>query len=59
MMAAIHADNLDRSRSNSFKSIAGGGVAMKAKTRDFNDKKSHASVTSESMPPTHQVTAGQ
>ena len=39
MMAATYADNLARSRSDSFRGIAGRGAAMRAMTRDRNDIK--------------------
>ena len=41
MMAAIYADNLARSRSGSFRGIAGRSAAMQAMTRDRNDIKCH------------------
>ena len=40
-MTAIYADNLARSRSDSFRGIAGRGAAMQAMTRDRNDIKCH------------------
>ena len=39
MTAAIYADNLARSRSDSFRGIAGRGAAMQAMIRDRNDNK--------------------
>ena len=41
MMAAISADNLARSRSDSFRGIVGRGAAMQTMTRDRNDIKCH------------------
>ena len=41
IMAAIFADNLARSRSDSFRGIVGLGAAMQAKSRDRNDIKCH------------------
>ena len=41
MVAAIYADNLACSRSDSFRGIAGRGLAMQAMTRDRNDIKGH------------------
>ena len=40
-MAAISADNVARSRSDSFREFVGRGAAMKAMTRDRNDTKYH------------------
>ena len=40
-MAAIYADNLARSRSDSFTGIAGRGTAIQAMTRDRKDIKCH------------------
>ena len=40
-MVAIYADNLARSRSDSFRGIAGRGAAMQAMTRDRNNTKCH------------------
>ena len=37
MMAAIYARNLARSRSNSFRGIAGSGAAIQTMTRDRKD----------------------
>ena len=41
MMAAIYTDNLTRSRSDSFRGIAGHDAAMQAMTRNRNDIKCH------------------
>ena len=40
-MAVIYKDNLARSRSDSFRGIAGRGAAMQALVRDRNDIKCH------------------